>query len=642
MKVSSHYRLLLVAIALGTVLRFCNLAAKPIWMDEVITALFSLGQTYLDVPLNQALPVSAFEQIFRLQPMTCSQIVETVSTQSVHPPLFFCWMHSWLSWLSPLPLSWVWKIRTLPAIFGILAIAGLYQLNRGLFSARAGLLGAAVMAVSPFAVYLSQEARHYTLPMVLTILALLGLYQVLQDLLRKQLRPAIWLGWMAVNSLGFYVHYFFLLVLVAEIATLAACLWVRRPSIETGNGDRPVRPTELFLSPSVSANGSDAPTHNGQVNRNQSPAPIGATSDGEQESQRQSSKKAQLSAWLRQRPWLVMLLAVIGIGLTYLPWATTFLSHLNRPETNWMTPFSRQWHHAIAPIWQILSAWILMVIALPVERQPLWVQIPSVTVMLAFSGWLAWQLWIGLKGLWKNPQTRLPTQVLLGFILAVLAQMLAIVYLLDKDITQVPRYNFIYFPAVCALLGASLNHLLITPAQTQSHRCRWVPDQITQPRGRLTVLAVLVAGVISSSLVVANLAFLKPYYPDQIAQNLRFEPDRPLLVGSGYADWQDVALGLSFALELAHQQAQQAGMPQPYFALLARSPSYESVWHRLAHLQHPLPAPLNLWIIGAGLRRKEFPQGLDLGSAFGAQSRCLIDPNHYHRVGIPFQLYRCR
>ena len=77
-----------------------------------------------------------------------------------------------------------------------------------------------VMAVSPFAVYLSQEARHYTLPMLLVILALLGLYQVQTDLYQRQFRPGIWLGWVVVNSLGFYVHYFFLLAFVAQVATL--------------------------------------------------------------------------------------------------------------------------------------------------------------------------------------------------------------------------------------------------------------------------------------------------------------------------------------------------------------------------------------------------------------------------------------
>ncbi|MBF2027838.1 MAG: glycosyltransferase family 39 protein, partial [Oscillatoriales cyanobacterium C42_A2020_001] len=226
MTIAKRIPLLALILLLGAILRFWNLDFKPLWMDEVITALFSLGRTYYDVPLQQALPLAAFEQVFNLNPdASCTQIAVTVSTQSVHPPLFFCWMHQWLGWVNSLPLSWVWKLRALPALFGVVAIAAIDQLNRIAFSHKAGLLGAVVMAISPFGVYLSQEARHYTLPMLLVILALSGLYQILIDLHRRQFRPLIWLGWIAVNSLGFYVHYFFLLAFAGQVVTL---LWLGR------------------------------------------------------------------------------------------------------------------------------------------------------------------------------------------------------------------------------------------------------------------------------------------------------------------------------------------------------------------------------------------------------------------------------
>jgi hypothetical protein len=53
------------------------------------------------------------------------------------------------------------------------------------------------MAVSPFGVYLSQEARHYTLPILLITLALLGLIQIQQALYSQQQlpRPIVWLFW---------------------------------------------------------------------------------------------------------------------------------------------------------------------------------------------------------------------------------------------------------------------------------------------------------------------------------------------------------------------------------------------------------------------------------------------------------------
>ncbi|MBC7826028.1 MAG: hypothetical protein H7126_19600, partial [Candidatus Parcubacteria bacterium] len=157
MKAFSHSLVLLGVVLLGTTLRFWNLDAKSVWMDEVITALFSLGRSYLDVPLEVAFSRSALDQLFTFQPTTCAAIAQTVSTQSVHPPLFFCWLHDWLNWLQPVNQSWVWKLRALPALAGVGSILAIYYLNRIAFSRQAGLAGAIVMAVSPFAVYLSQE-----------------------------------------------------------------------------------------------------------------------------------------------------------------------------------------------------------------------------------------------------------------------------------------------------------------------------------------------------------------------------------------------------------------------------------------------------------------------------------------------------
>src|SRR4028118_863103 len=96
-----------------------------------------------------------------------------------------------------------------------------------------------------------------------------------------------------------------------------------------------------------------------------------------------------------------------------------------------------------------------MVIALPVESQPLWIQIPMVLLTIAFGGWVARQAWLGFKQ-WRQPLTHVATFTLSCFTLCVVLQFVAIIYLLGKDITVAPRYNFVYYPAVCALLGATL------------------------------------------------------------------------------------------------------------------------------------------------------------------------------------------
>jgi len=582
MKRSRHYGLLAGIVLLGAVLRFWHLDMKPLWMDEVITALFSLGHTYQDVPLDAVLPLSAFEQIFTLNSQaTCTQITKTVSVQSVHPPLFFCGMHQWLGWLNPLPVSWVWKLRSLPALFGVAAIAALYLLNRIAFSAKAGLVGAALMAVSPFAVYLSQEARHYTLPMLLVILALIGLYAMLIDLQNQRFRLLVWLGWIGVNSIGFYVHYFFLLAFFAQSVALVL-------------GDRKI-------------------AHSNRA------------------ANKLATKDFTLPAWLPT----TALLAIFAVCLTYLPWLPTFFSHISRPEIDWMKPYAPSWQHTIAPLYQLPVGWILMVAAFPVEQQPLWVIVFWAVPTLLFIGWLIGQVSRGLRQLWRSPQSHLGAWMLVTFILTVVLEFVAIAYLLGTDITQVPRYNFIYFPAVCALIGACLSQR--SPIRNQSNKLAFRRSK-TSP----AIAIVLLVALLSSIFVGQDLVFQKPYNPNRVAQNLSVEPTENRLVVNVYQDFQDIALGLSFALKLKQQEHQAKSSSHTHFALLPQTKGYDQVWSDLAQLNQPLSLPLNLWVISPGLKRTDYPQQLFIRDRAGTPQSCTIDPAHYHRLGVPYQLYQCQ
>jgi uncharacterized membrane protein len=598
-----HYQTLTAIVLLGALLRFWQLDLKPIWLDEVITALFSLGRNYYEVPLHEAFSLSALERVFTLKAETsCAQIAQTIASQSVHPPLFFCWMHDWLRWVNAVPLSWVWKLRALPALIGVVAIVALYQLNRVAFSPAAGLTGAMVMAVSPFAVYLSQEARHYTLPMLLIILALLGLYQVQTDLYQRQFRPGIWLGWMIVNSLGFYVHYFFLLAFVAQVVTLLV-------NIMTFKALPTVHPSPYRLRPT--------------------------------------------------RAFIAVTLAAGGVGLTYLPWLPTFLSHINRPETNWMKPFEPGWMDMIKPLYQFPMGWVLMTVALPVENQPAWLAIVMVLLMVGFTAWLLGQLSSRMGQLWSNPDTHLATRLLALFTACVVLEFLAIVYILGKDITSVPRYNFLYFPAICALLGACLAQPHPAKREENEGTQGLMPRAVFQPffHQRALTWIVLVVGVLSSTLVVSNLVFLKPYQPTQIANQVRLESDASFLVSMAYGDLQDVALGLSVALAL-HQTGDRAQASRQLFAFIPRvrvahagstnpgdrpqtAPSYEQVWQNLAALKQPLNAPLSLWMVAPGLKKDSYPSSLSLQHPTGTAIRCAIARDRFYRRGIPYQLYRC-
>ncbi len=594
-------------IALGAILRFWNLDLKPLWLDEVITALLSLGRPYKDVPLEVVLPLSTLQQLFTLQPnVSCPEIAQAVASQSTHPPLFFCLMHQWLSWVEPLTQPLSWKLRALPALFGVSAIAAVYCLNRIAFSPTAGLMGAALMAVSPFGVYLSQEARHYTLPILLITLALLGLIQIQHALYSQQQlpRPIVWLFWGIVNSIGCYIHYFFILAFIAQLLTLTGLMYWRRWMLPKGS-------------------------------------------------------------------WLGLTLVVSGVAVSYLPWLPVLLGDTGRPETEWL---SKPEH--IAPLYQTLVGWLLMVIALPVEEQSLWIQVPAAFLMIGFGSWVGWQGLRGLRQLLRQQSTQLATFTLLCFTFCVLLQFVAIIYLLGKDITVAPRYNFVYYPAVCALLGVSLipRELQVSSLEVESSlelkvrrlkvkglnqssnlQSTNIPPATQTNLQPLTLLLFL--SFLSCVFVVVNLVFLKPYNPQQVAQDINQASAAPIMVVMGYKDFQDVALGISFALAIdklnpsvpnstANPRGRGTAPAATSFAFLSRELGYDPVWQKLSKLSG-LPVPrLNLWVIAPGLKRRDYPQQLALspqGTAAGivGQTSCTIDRTQHHRIGIPYQLYRC-
>ncbi|MCA1994839.1 MAG: hypothetical protein LDL41_22740, partial [Coleofasciculus sp. S288] len=325
---------------------------------------------------------------------------------------------------------------------------------------------------------------------------------------------------------------------------------------------------------------------------------------------------------------------------------------------------------------------------LPADGRPSVIQILGallmILLMLGFGIWVAWQSFRGLKQLWRSPITHLATFTLNSFTFWVLLEFFGIVYILGKDITVGFRYNFVYYPALCALLGASLvSRSLPSELRSQgsgvrsqgsgfperqrsTERSRRSPTGVRSQKGfffviqRLSKLKkrlepssfqtcciIVLVSVLSCVFVVSDLAFQKSFNPQNVARDMNFEPTLPLMVVMGYQDSQDVALGLSFALALDPMR-RVTGNPltssnplgettDTYFTFLNRSAGYEPVWQKLSELPM-LPMPrLNLWVIAPGLKRRDYPQQL----AIANQTSCRIDPTQHHRIGIPYQLYQC-
>ena len=169
-------RVWLIGIVLmGFALRLNQLGAQSLWNDE------AFGWLLATLPLDEGL--------------------EWMLTDFVHPPL-----HYWLLHLVTQLGQSEFLLRLPSALLGLVSIPLIYQLGRAMPGetdrARAvGLLAAALLAINPFHLWFSREARSYQLVFLLALLMLYLFHYLLKH-------RNYWLPFVVVSALAYVTHYF--------------------------------------------------------------------------------------------------------------------------------------------------------------------------------------------------------------------------------------------------------------------------------------------------------------------------------------------------------------------------------------------------------------------------------------------------
>jgi mannosyltransferase len=186
-------------MALGAALRFARLGHQSLGHDEAVT----VGQI-----LKPSLGAT-FHALFN---------------SGEHTPYLYYGLASLWTHVAG---SGAAGVRSLSAVFGVLTIPAAFAAARAAVSERAGLIAAALVAVDPFLVYYSQEARSYALFALLTACSLWAFASAL----RSPSTPAL-AAWATVGALMLYTHYFAILPVALEAAWLTALIRpLRRPLI---------------------------------------------------------------------------------------------------------------------------------------------------------------------------------------------------------------------------------------------------------------------------------------------------------------------------------------------------------------------------------------------------------------------------
>jgi mannosyltransferase len=177
-----------VAFGLGAItvaaalLRFATLGDQSLDHDETVTAARVLHPDFL-------------------------RSMEVVVRGERSPPLYYA-------------LIWVWSrvwgtgavgLRSLSAAFGTLTVVFAYLAGREFASRRAGLIAALLVAVNPYLIWYSQEARSYG---ALVMFGTLGLYFFARARRGHARGPLI--GWAVASGLALMTHYFAVFFIVPE------------------------------------------------------------------------------------------------------------------------------------------------------------------------------------------------------------------------------------------------------------------------------------------------------------------------------------------------------------------------------------------------------------------------------------------
>jgi mannosyltransferase len=183
-----HLQALAALTLLAAGLRFATLGVQSFDYDEAYT-------------VSLALPGSLGHLL--------SQLPKTESS----PPLHY--VLAW-AWTQPFGLGEA-GVRSLSALAGTAVVPVAYAAARRLASPRAGLIAAALVAVNPFLVWFSQEARPYALLTLLGALSFWAFTAALDDPTPRRLGL-----WAAASALALWTHYFAAFLVAAEVLWL---LW---------------------------------------------------------------------------------------------------------------------------------------------------------------------------------------------------------------------------------------------------------------------------------------------------------------------------------------------------------------------------------------------------------------------------------
>jgi tetratricopeptide (TPR) repeat protein len=188
---SLHWLILCAVILMGVALRFHQLEEDSLWIDEILTAVRFVEE-----------PIPHIVTHFHPNNHTFFSLLAHLFTLGEGRSDFM--------------------LRMPATILGILAIPAIYRLGRLVVAPTTGLVAAFLLAVSPYHIRFSQDARGYTGMVLFSLLSIFFLFQAIRSGRRHYM-----VGFVVTTALAIYTHLFTMVLVGAEACVLGAHLVVK-------------------------------------------------------------------------------------------------------------------------------------------------------------------------------------------------------------------------------------------------------------------------------------------------------------------------------------------------------------------------------------------------------------------------------
>ncbi len=186
----------------------------------LVTLLLGWGLRLWRVDYQELRGDETFGYFFSLRP-TDEMAQATVELQEPHPIASYMIQHEWLQWGG----HGEFALRFLSVWFGLLALALIWRLGRALnLTSSAAWIATLLLAISPYAIWHSQDARMYSMSLALTLASTWLMVTWLQ---RQHWTWAI--AYVLISLWALHTHYFSAFVLAAQnLFILVRAIWQPR------------------------------------------------------------------------------------------------------------------------------------------------------------------------------------------------------------------------------------------------------------------------------------------------------------------------------------------------------------------------------------------------------------------------------